>query len=294
MTDSYFNTIVILDAIPEGELNTAHNLKEDLEDISYYVAQNLIVRYYRLNNISDLQWGINEIWKEIKSEGIKPWLHLEGHGISDESGFVFADKKTPCSWTQLKQIITPINIELHLNLMLILASCFGGTFASAIETTDRAPILGLIGPAREVTAGELQNAFSIFYKTFFTTLSLGQALDALDQNTSSGLYYRVSAEKFFYLVWSSYKRNYCTEEALEARANKLYQQGKKMNLPKYVTAKQIKSDLQVREPDFFKKFRDTYFMHDLFEENKERFPVTYEQAESVAFIANKTINPTGR
>jgi len=53
MTDSYFNTIVILDAIPEGELNTARRLKEDLEDISDYVAQNLIVRYYRLNNFRE-------------------------------------------------------------------------------------------------------------------------------------------------------------------------------------------------------------------------------------------------
>ena len=293
MTDSYFNTIVILDAIPEGELNTARRLREDLEDISYYIAQNLIVRYYRINNISDLELGINEIWKEIKAEGIKPWLHLEGHGISDESGFVFANKTTACSWTKLKKIITPINIELNLNLMLILATCFGGSFASAIETTDRAPVLGLIGPAREVTAGEIQSAFSIFYKTFFTTLSLGQALDALDQETSSGLYYRITAEKFFYLVWSSYKRNYCTEEALDERAKRLHQQCQRMNLPKHVSVRQIKQDLQVRDSDFFKKFRDTYFMHDLFEENKERFPVTYEQAESNALIANKKINPTG-
>lgn len=294
MTNSYFNTIVILDAIPEGELNTARRLKEDLEDISYYVAHNLLVRYYRLNNISDLAFGINDIYNGIKAEGIKPWLHLEAHGISDESGFFFTDKTTPCSWSQLKQLITPINIELHLNLMLILATCFGGSFASAIEVTDRAPVLGLIGPAREVTAGEIQNAFLIFYKTFFTKLSLEQALYALDQKTPSGLYYRVTAEKFFYLVWSSYKRTFCTDEALEARAKKLYQQRNKLNLPQHVTTKQIISDLQVREPDFFNKFRNTYFMHDLFEENKERFPVTYEQAKSNALMANKTTNSTGR
>ena len=35
MTKNKFNGIVILDAIPEGELNTARHLKEDLLDFSY-------------------------------------------------------------------------------------------------------------------------------------------------------------------------------------------------------------------------------------------------------------------
>jgi hypothetical protein len=286
MSEGNFNTIVILDAVPEGELNTARRLKEDLDDISCYIAEGLIVRYYRLNTFSDLETGISEIRKDIKEKRIKPWLHLEGHGISDESGFVFADKTTTCSWNQLKQIITPINVAINLNLMIILATCYGGSFASAIETTNRAPVLSLIGPTKEVTAGEIQSAFSIFYKTFFTTLSIGQALDALDQETSSGLYYRTSAEKFFYFAWSSYKKNYCTEDALETRSNRIYLKRDKLNLPINITTNQIKNDLQNFDQLFFNKFRDTYFMYDLYEENKERFPVTYEQAESNISLTN--------
>lgn len=279
MADSLFNTIVILDAVPEGELNTARRLKEDLEDISCYIAEDLNVRYYRLNTFSDLVSGINEIWEEIKTEGIKPWVHLDGHGLADQSGFVFANRTTSCSWAQLKQIITPINIELNLNVVLILATCFGGSFAGVIETTDRSPVLGLIGPSREVSAGEIETAFTVFYKTFFTTLSLGKALSALDQETSSGLYYRTSAEQFFYDVWSLYKRDYCTKESLDARARKLYQRMKKNKLSSHPSIGQIKRTIQAREPEVFNKFRDTYFMYDLDNENIKRFPVTYRLAE---------------
>lgn len=279
MSESRFNAIVILDAVPEGELNTARRLKDELRDIADYVADGLQVRYFRLNSIDDLRAGIISTLEEIKNNGLKPWIHLDGHGLENQSGFLFATKTTSCSWAHLKQLITPINLELNLNLMLILATCYGGSFARAIETIDRAPVLGLIGPGREVSAGEIETAFTSFYKTLFNTLSLEQALTALDQETSSGLYYRTSAEKFFYDVWSLYKTTLCTKEALEERARKLYQRLKKDKTASRSSVGQIKRTLQSREPEVFDKFRDTYFMYDLDKENRNRFPVTYTQAE---------------
>ncbi|MHB9098833.1 MAG: hypothetical protein ACYC5X_13535, partial [Syntrophales bacterium] len=80
MTDSHFNGIVVLDAIPDGELNTARRLKENLEDISLYVANGLQVRYYHLNTIDDLKSAMAEVLDEIKKSRLMPWLHLEGHG----------------------------------------------------------------------------------------------------------------------------------------------------------------------------------------------------------------------
>ena len=128
MSESQFNGIIILDAVPEGEFNTARRLKEDLLDICYF-AEGLNVRYFRLNTIDDLNSGISSTLNEIKNNGLKPWLHLDGHGLVNQSGFLFADGSA-CSWMQLKKIITPLNLELKLNLILILATCFGGSFAS--------------------------------------------------------------------------------------------------------------------------------------------------------------------
>lgn len=279
MSESRFNAVVILDAIPAGEFNTAHRLEEDLRDIASYFADGLQVRYFRLNSIDDLRAGMLSIFEEIKCNGLKPWLHLDGHGLEDQSGFTFAKKATSCSWVQLKELIIPMNVELNLNLMLILATCYGGSFARAIDTTDRAPILGLIGPIREVLAGEIESSFTAFYKTFFETFSLGQALVALDQETSSGLYYKTTAEKFFYEVWSGYKTEFCTQEALDERARRLYRRLKKTNPASHISVGKIKRTFQSREPEIFDKFRNTYFMYDLDIENRNRFPVTYEQAE---------------
>ena len=55
MSDSQFNTIVILDAVPDGELNTARRLNNDLRDIADYVAEGLQVRYVRIKTYTRSQ-----------------------------------------------------------------------------------------------------------------------------------------------------------------------------------------------------------------------------------------------
>ncbi|OGR08088.1 MAG: hypothetical protein A2511_17895 [Deltaproteobacteria bacterium RIFOXYD12_FULL_50_9] len=62
MTESRFNTIVVLDAVPDGEFNTARRLKEDLQDIAGYVAANFQVRYVRIDTINALKLGIAKIF----------------------------------------------------------------------------------------------------------------------------------------------------------------------------------------------------------------------------------------
>ena len=165
MTKNKFNGIVILDAIPEGELNTARRLKEDLLDFSYTLDKSLEVRYVRIETFNELQVGISNLLQEIKTDGLIPWLHLEGHGSKDESGFQLAGGDN-CSWSQLKELITPLNISTDLNILLVLATCYGGSFAGTIRTTDRAPVSGLIGPRYEVKTGEVEQGFIAFYKTF--------------------------------------------------------------------------------------------------------------------------------
>lgn len=285
MADSKFNAIVILDAVPDGEYNTARRLKEELLDICYF-EPGLNVRYIRLNTIDDLKNGLSSILFEIKCNKLKPWLHLDGHGINDESGFVFANG-SQCNWSQLKECITPLNVELGLNLILILSTCYGGSFTRCIETTDRAPVLGLIGPTSKVSISEVEKVFPTFYRTFFETLSLTEALKSLDQYAQApNIYYRISAEQFFYDVWSNYKLNYCTEEAIEYRAKKLFKRAQNDNISHATSIDQIKRKFREKEPIDFNIFRDTYFMYDLYEENKENFQVTYEKAES--FVSNNT------
>lgn len=55
MGDGQVNCVAILDAIPDGELNTARRLRENLIDLSISTAEGLQVRYVRVNTLADLE-----------------------------------------------------------------------------------------------------------------------------------------------------------------------------------------------------------------------------------------------
>jgi hypothetical protein len=278
MADSRFNCIAIFDAIPEGHLNTAKLLCGELKDIADYKADGLHVRYYRIDSVDALKDGLERLHKEVSGNGILPWIHLEGHGLKDESGFVLANK-SHFTWLQFKKLITPLNITLGLNLILVLATCYGGSFASSIRTTDTAPVLGLIGPKKEISAGKLGDGFKNFYQTFFETGSLKSAIQALNASAERGMYFRTTAEEFFYAVWTSYKKIQCTEEEINKRARSMYRALKKKKVDKIPSIGSLKRTLRHREPELFDEYRDTYFMYDRVPENRERFAVTYKEAE---------------
>jgi len=273
MSKNVVNGIVILDAIPEGELNTARRLKEDLLDLSYTLSKSLEVRYIRLDTFTDLQDGISKILDEAKENGLIPWLHLEGHGSPDETGFQLANGHN-CSWEQLKEIVTPLNIYTDLNTLLILATCYGGTFAKAITATDHAPVSGLIGPKHEVKVGEVEKGFIALYKTFFETASLKEALVALQATAPEGLYYRTTAERFFYEVWCLYKKVQCTKEELHVRAKRMRNEAKLQKVGKLPSIGHLKRLLKKQEPMLFDKYRDKYFLYDISNTTRERYPVT--------------------
>jgi len=278
MSEGILNCITILDAIPQGELNTARNLRDALRDIAFYGGTDFEVRYFRIENQKDLHTAISSITMESENNGLVPWLHLEGHGLEDECGFATADG-TFCSWNVLKEIITPLNIATNLNTIIVLATCYGGSFTKSITTIDRAPVFGVIGPTREITVGEVEVDFPAFYKTFFETHTLKQAIDALNARSSRGLYYQTTATKFFCDVWAAYKTNACSEKELDIRARRMYRKAKKDASSPTPSIGQLKRRLKKEEKGLFEKYRDKYFMYDLNASNQSRFPVTYRDVE---------------
>lgn len=281
MGDGQVNCVAILDAIPDGELNTARRLRENLIDLSISTAEGLQVRYIRVNTLADLETGISGLVDETRHKDLKPWLHLEGHGSADETGFLVAHGMH-CSWEHLKDLITPLNISTGLNLFLVLATCFGGSFARAILTVDRAPVLGLLGPKREVKTGQVECGFVEFYKSFFASSSLKKAIEVLNATVPDDLYYRTSAQRFFYDVWASYKKIQCAPQEIDKRARRIYRIAKAQQLPRTPSVGQLKRLILSSEKELFEKFRNSYFMYDLDEANRARFPVTYEEAEAYA------------
>lgn len=280
MADARFNCIAILDAIPTGEFNTARRLREQLLDIRLTVPSNvrLDIRYFRIETVSDLEAAFESLNSEAIDTGLIPWLHLEGHGATDESGFLTAHGM-PCSWRTLKGLVTPINVATRLNVVLLLATCFGGSFAREIRADDRAPVLGLIGPTHEVTAGACESDFQSLYKQFFLNNSIAEAVQALESNGRQ--YFVTTAKSFFLAVWRDYRLNHCSPQRLDVRARELKRRAKAQGLSR-MSMGAFKRQLKRAAPESFAKARHHYFMCDLYPDHRLRFATTFSGAEAFA------------
>jgi len=280
MSQNRFNNIVIIDSLPGDEWNTARLLRDDLETIRAAFANELSVQFMRVDCHADLIASMDAILQNVKSGGQFPLIHLEAHGLDNENGFALADG-SGCSWKQLKDLVTPINVAMGLNLMIVMATCFGGSFSKAIMTTDRAPLWGLLGPVRELSAGQVQSDFGKFYRTFFESRSGSAAIKTLNNNNPEELYFMTSAQNWFYDVWRNYKKKQCTKEMIEKRARAMYRKTKADMIAKIPSIGSLKRRLKSYEETYFNKFRDIYFMDDLYPINRERFPVSYLEAEKM-------------
>lgn len=266
-------------AIPNGELSTARRLYECLLDLPPDLKPSLHVRHYKIDTLAALKEAISALEADTNASGLLPWIHIEGHGSRKEDGFETANGEF-CHWEALKELVIPLNIAAKLNVIVILATCFGGSFTSTITTTDRAPVLGLIGPVRDIKAGEVEIDFPAFYKTFLSTNSIKQSLEALTARTEEKLYFATNAQEFFYAVWHSYKRILCTPEMLGNRALEMQRKLTDAGMPAVPSVGELEKILKSQEQPQFESFCETYFMYDLYPENRERFQVTYERAES--------------
>lgn len=253
MAGGKFNTIVIVDTIPDGELNTAKLLRDSLKDIAA-IIDGLHIRYARADTAQDVADLIMRLTDEVKNNGVLPSLHIEAHGFNDESGFVAASGE-PCTWETLKDLVTPLNIVTNLNLMIVMAACFGGSFARAIRTTDRAPVWGILGPTRAITAGQLIDGFSAFYSAFFDEDADVSPFRVLVDSAPERMYYLTTPEEYFYQVWVNYKTKQYTDEELTRRARALQEQVRR-NGNEPLPLDDIKQRILDTDPESFEKFRD--------------------------------------
>jgi hypothetical protein len=171
---------------------------------------------------------------------------------------------------------------MGLNLMIVMATCFGGSFSKTIMTTDRAPLWGLLGPVRELSAEQVQVDFGKFYRTFFEVKSASAAIKTLNNGKPQDLYFMTTAQNWFFDVWRNYKTKQCTPGKIEERARAMYHKLKGDKLTRIPGIGSLKRRIKSSEEKLFNEYRDKYFMFDLFPGNRDRFPVSYREAEAYA------------
>lgn len=203
--------------------------------------------------------------KGADEQDIIPMLH---------KGFQLADGSL-ADWEELKLPITELNVATRLNLMIAVAACTGGALSKVVSVSDRAPFWGLIGPTKILTAAELEKAYCALYLTLLSTKSSAKAVEAMDAATKPGLFLRTTSQGLFEKVWTGYKKEHSSVEALEVRAERMKENFKQLPDKPPLSVDVFKNLLVNHEPTVFERCRATSFLCDLFPEHSSRFLVKY-------------------
>lgn len=269
-----FGRLIIVDSIPHGELNTAQNLRDDLHITAAAFSPTPALEYVRTESAGELLDLLQTLRDEVKGGAVIPALHIECHG--DLDGFVLADGVF-VEWDLLKTPLTELNVATELNLFITVAACVGGALAKVTRLGDRAPYWGLIGPAKDMMANELEVSFRALYSKFFETRSAVEALAAFEATTTPGTYLRTTAQGMFEKAWRHFKETHATPDALEARAESLIERQKALLAELQFTQAELVRRFKAAEPVLYRRYVETYFMCDLYPGHRERFQPTTEQ-----------------
>lgn len=276
MDSNRFNAVVVLDSIPDGELNTAKRLVEDLEVAAAAYPPTPAIAHVRIEGRDDLFRVLDDCRGRAEKDDLRPLIHFECHG--DEDGFQLADSSF-VDWAELKRPLTDLNIATGLNLMIVVAACSGGAIAKVVGITDRAPLWGLIGPTKPLSAQALQKAYIPFYQALFITKSPSEAVSALEASSEQQTFWRTTAQGLFETAWKMYRQRHCTPEQIELRATRMLKTA--MSRGYGVTGLDaMKQALIDHEPESFRRYRANFFMSDIFPEHCSRFDVPYLKWDS--------------
>lgn len=266
MSCNRFNKILIVDSIPEGQVDTAENLHAAIAEQIKVFPESPSLELVRVKGADEFLHLISECATLAEYNDVYPMLHIECHG--NEDGFEFSDGSL-LDWPELKIPLATLNQAMGLNLMIAVAACVGAAIAKITTMGDRAPFWGVIGPTKSVYPSELEEPFKALYLTLIETKSPERAIESF-RNKAGDLYWRTTAQGLFEKSWRHYKEIHCSPEVLEIRGERMHQKAP------HLSKQDCINRLLTHEPAAFARYRKTFFMFDLFPENAERFPVSYE------------------
>ena len=166
-------------------------------------------------------------------------------------------------------------------------ACQGVALAEVIKIDDRAPVWGVLGPTRVVSAGELEDAHLAFYRTLYRTRDYTPALQAMNDTVPAGdrPFFLFGAEWMFRQVMRGYFKRYSTEEAITARVEKAAARARQNGMAEDEILRRCETFReglcnQRRHLDLVKPH---FFAEDLWPGNATRFSVSFEDVDPAGF-----------
>lgn len=269
MSDSvFYDSIHILESLRDGDLKTGSDLADHLE----YGPHKVKVRFRRPSTKSEFLECLADVATEARTGNHSPLIHIEAHGATP--GLELSSGEFML-WSEMSDVLTGINVVSRLNLFVLMAACQGSHLTQIVQPIARAPVWGLVGPMRDITAGEIQTDFRAFYDEFFMSRNGRRALERLN-NAPVGPTWRYAyftARFLFRIVFQEYLKACATPTALKEREDLLVRQivGER---PAPAELRESLRAALANHDVHFQRMRREFFMIDLFPENDKRFPLT--------------------
>ena len=130
MADFTFDRVVVFQSLQPHEFKSGTELKLYLEGLSEDSSHPIPIELYEFSDLIGFKQQLLVLCNSIEL-GQHPILHLEMHGLADASGLVFSDN-SKITWSDLQPILAELNMASGFNLLVCVATCFGGDRKSVV------------------------------------------------------------------------------------------------------------------------------------------------------------------
>jgi AbiV family abortive infection protein len=227
--------------------------------------------------------ALEAIEREVRRRRVYPLVHIETHGNTLSLGRRLGKRIT---FGELGPALIGINEACCLHLVVTLAACWGEHSIQIMDPQDRAPVLAFLVIDEEIEPEVVTDCYRRYFHTIVRTRDGQEAIRRMNEPLAArkNQFHFIPAERMFRGVWNSYVRGYCNpefvlEERIAAMDPKLARGPIVDPAAPIARAEWMVSRMLDDLPAQFEKVRDRFFMFDLDERNRERFPVRYEEMD---------------
>lgn len=240
----------------------------------------MTVHFHRVQSLAAFLEVLQSIAEDARLYANWPILHIEAHG--DFTGIdVTSGEYLP--WSKFEDELIAINASSRLNLLVMIAACKGANLLKVMASQvgrlgGRAPMRVLIGPTRNVTANEIEQACPAFYQSLFNTGDVAAARRAMNATIANDplTFREYTAENIFHRLMHGYFRTRCSHDALAKRENTIVAQLEQMGMS---GGQMVRRVLFESLRPTFEYSKEQFFFCDLYPENAARFRVTFEDCQ---------------
>lgn len=243
------------------------------------LKSNLLCEKFEIETKPQLKKALIHIRNETKSRVAFPYIHIEAHG--SKTGIV-TKSGANISWIELEQQLSDINILSRNNLFVSSAACYSADLKYSLfsKPNIRAPFFGIIAPTKSISYEEVQSGYDFFFKTLIQTKNVKDAFLQLNNisKIKKSYSFNLCSEAFatlFNETLKTFTSKISNPVRLNAYALELIQYSAKQTgiLPTVsdITAvsRVLKKGKVIMEE--LDKFRNYYFMIDLYPELESKF-----------------------